>query len=186
VRDGRWNTGERPLARKVSGRKFGIVGLGQIGNAIAQRLVAFGPVGYCDIAQKQVPYQFISSPVALARWCDILILATTANASTRRMIGREMLDALGPSGYLINVSRGSLVDEPELISALGSNRIAGAALDVYEDEPNVPEALRSSPKVVLTPHIASATIETREAMARAVLTNLDAYFAGKALPGGIA
>ncbi len=186
VREGLWKNGERPLARKVSGRRFGIVGLGQIGNAIAQRLVAFGPVAYCDIASKPVPYQFVASPVELARWCDILILATTANSSTRRLIGREVLEALGPAGYLVNVARGSLVDEAELISALGSDRIAGAALDVFEDEPTVPQALRSSAKVLLTPHIASATVETREAMARAVLTNLDALFAGQALPGGIA
>jgi lactate dehydrogenase-like 2-hydroxyacid dehydrogenase len=186
VRDDLWKNGERPLARKISGRRFGIVGLGQIGNAIAQRLVPFGPVAYCDIAQKQVPYQFIASPLELARWCDILILSTSANASTRRLIGREVLDALGPAGYLVNVARGSLVDEAELISALDSGRIAGAALDVYEDEPNVPQALRSSAKVLLTPHIASATVETREAMARAVLNNLDAFFAGQTLPGGIA
>ncbi len=186
VREGHWKNGERPLARKVAGRRFGIVGLGQIGQAIGQRLIAFGPVGYCDTARKQVPHQFFESPVALARWCEILILATSANASTRHLVGREVLDALGPAGYLVNVARGSLVDEPELISALGENRIAGAALDVFEDEPNVPQELRSSPKVLLTPHIASATVETREAMARAVLSNLDAYFAGQTLPGGIA
>ncbi len=186
VRDGLWKNGERPLARKVSGQRFGIVGLGQIGNAIAQRLAAFGPVAYCDIAPKQGPYQFVESPVELARWCDILILATAANAATHRLIGREVLDALGPAGYLINVARGSLVDEAELISALGEDRIAGAALDVFADEPNVPQALRSSAKVLLTPHIASATVETREAMARAVLTNLDAFFAGQNVPGAIA
>ena len=186
VRDGLWKNGERPLARKVSGRRFGIVGLGQIGNAIGQRLAPFGPVAYCDVARKQVPYEFVGSPVELARWCDVLILATSANASTRRLIGREVLDALGPAGYLVNVARGSLVDEAELISALGDSRIAGAALDVFEDEPNVPQVLRLSANVLLTPHIASATVETREAMARAVMTNLDAFFAGQALPGAIA
>jgi lactate dehydrogenase-like 2-hydroxyacid dehydrogenase len=176
--------GARWPARFLAG--VGIVGLGQIGSAIAQRLAPFGPVAYCDVARKQVPYQFIDSPVELARWCDILILATTANAATRRLIGREALEALGPAGYLVNVARGSLVDQAELISALCNDRIAGAALDVFEDEPNVPPALRSSAKVLLTPHIASATIETREAMARAVLENLDAFFAGQAVPGGIA
>jgi len=186
VRDGHWKNGERQLARKVSGRRFGIVGLGQIGSAIAQRLAPFGPVAYCDVTRKQVPYEFVDSPVELARWCDVLILATAANAATRRLIGRQALEALGPAGYLVNVARGSLVDEPELISALREDRIAGAALDVFEDEPNVPPALRSAAKTVLTPHIASATVETREAMARAVLTNLDAFFAGQNVPGGIA
>ncbi|HEV7431936.1 MAG TPA: 2-hydroxyacid dehydrogenase, partial [Steroidobacteraceae bacterium] len=186
VRDGLWKNGERPLARKVSGRRFGIVGLGQIGNAIGQRLAPFGPVAYCDITRKQVPYQFFASAVELAHWCNILILATAANVTTHRLIGREVLDALGAEGYLVNVARGSLVDEAELISALGSNRIAGAALDVFENEPHVPQALASSAKVLLTPHIASATVETREAMARAVLTNLDAFFAGQTLPGAIA
>jgi hydroxypyruvate reductase len=115
-----------------------------------------------------------------------LILAATANASTRRLVGREILDALGPSGYLVNVARGALVDEEVLIAALIEKRIAGAALDVFADEPNVPQALRVATNVVLTPHIASATEETREAMARSVLANLDAFFAGQPLPGAIA
>ncbi len=186
VRDGLWPSGDRPLARKVTGRRFGIVGLGNIGKAIAERLVAFGPIAYCDIDPKQVPYEFVASPTELARKSDVLILATAANASTRRLVGRDVLDALGPKGYLINVARGSLVDEVELISALREDRIAGAALDVFADEPTVPEALRVASNVVLTPHIASATVETREAMARAVLANLDAFFAGKPLPGAIA
>jgi len=187
VRDGAWPSGgERPLARKVTGRRFGIIGLGNIGAAIAARLVAFGPIAYCDISPRQVPYAFVPSAVELARGSDVLILATTANASTRRLVGREVLDALGPNGYLINVARGSLVDEDELIRALGANRIGGAALDVFSDEPRVPEALRAAPNVVVTPHIASATFETREAMARAVLTNLDAFLAGQPSPGAIA
>jgi lactate dehydrogenase-like 2-hydroxyacid dehydrogenase len=186
VRDGQWPKGDRPTARKVSGKRFGIVGLGNIGRAIAERLLAFGPVSYFDLEPKQVPYTFVSTTIELARQSDVLILAATANASTRRLVGRKILDALGPSGYLVNVARGALVDEEVLIAALIERRIAGAALDVFADEPNVPQALRMATNVVLTPHIASATEETREAMARSVLANLDAFFAGQPLPGAIA
>jgi lactate dehydrogenase-like 2-hydroxyacid dehydrogenase len=186
LRGGQWTSGERPLAHKVTGRRFGIVGLGNIGRAIAHRLSAFGPVAYCDVNQQPANYIYVPSAIELARQSDVLVLATTANASTQRMVGRPLLDALGPQGYLINVARGTLVDEPELIKALAENRIAGAALDVFADEPRVPEALRNTPNVVVTPHIASATVETREAMAHAVLANLDAHFAGKSLPGAIA
>jgi lactate dehydrogenase-like 2-hydroxyacid dehydrogenase len=186
VREQRWLQGDRPLARKVSGRKFGIVGLGNIGQAIADRLTPFGPVGYCDLERKAGTLQFFPNAVELARWSDVLILASSANTATRRMVGRDVLDALGADGYLVNVARGSLVDEDELVRALLEHRIAGAALDVFADEPNVPERLLPLDNVVLTPHVASATVETREAMARAVLTNLDAYFAGQSPPGAIA
>ena len=186
VREGLWPAGERPLSRKVSGRRFGIVGLGNIGTAIAARLAPFGSIAYCDLKPKQAPYEFVPSAVQLARQSEVLILATTASASTRQLVGRDVLEALGPDGYLVNVARGSLVDEEELIRALGDRRIAGAALDVFADEPRVPESLRFMPNVILTPHIASATIETREAMARAVVANLDAYFAGQPPPGAIA
>jgi len=185
VRAGLWLKGERPLARKVSGRRFGIVGLGNIGNAIAQRLVAFGPIRYYDPSPKQVPYAFAPTILELAGQSDVLILAAAANASTRQLVGREVLDALGPSGYLVNVARGALLDEEALVAAVLEQRIAGAALDVFADEPHVPQALRMAGNVVLTPHIASATVETREAMARAVLANLDAFFAGQSLPGAI-
>jgi lactate dehydrogenase-like 2-hydroxyacid dehydrogenase len=186
LRAGQWLNGEYPLSRKVSGRRFGIVGLGNIGRAIADRLSAFGPVSYCGVSQKAVKYPFVASPVELARQSDVLVLATTANASTQRMVSRPLLDALGPEGYLVNVARGALVDEPELVRALEENRIAGAALDVFADEPRVPEALRNAPNVVVTPHIASATVETREAMARAVLANLDAFFSDQPSPGAVA
>jgi len=185
VRAGLWPGAQPPLAHKVTGRRFGIFGLGNIGRAIAARLAAFGPVAYCSLTPKQLRYEFFATPVELARNADVLILAAAANASTRGLIGREVLDALGPSGYLVNVARGSLVDEVELIRALSEKRIAGAALDVFADEPHVPEALRALPQVLLTPHIASATVETREAMAQAVLANLDAFIRGQPLPGGI-
>lgn len=181
VRAGSWLKGDRPLARKVSGRRFGIIGLGQIGSAIALRLAAFGPVGYTDRRPQDTPYEFHDDLLALAKSSDVLVVACPANASTRGLINRAVIDALGPNGYLINVARGSIVDEPALIAALAENRLAGAALDVFEIEPEVPEALRASAKVVLTPHIASATFETRTRMADLVLQSLDDFFAGMPL-----
>ena len=185
VRSGAWRAGERPLARKVSGRRFGILGLGDIGSAIARRLEPFGPVAYTSRQAKAAPYDFYADVTSLARASEVLVVACAANESTRRMVNAKVLDALGPDGWLVNVSRGSVVDEPALITALAESRLAGAALDVFEAEPNVPEALRLSPKVVVTPHIASATVETRMAMADLVLKNLDALLAGKPLPSAV-
>lgn len=185
VRRGKWADGEFALVRTVTGRRFGIVGLGNIGNAIARRLEPFGPVAYCDTSEQPVAYTYCRSTVELARQSDVLILSATANKSTYHLVGGEVLDALGPDGYLVNVSRGSLVDEDALIRALREGRVAGAALDVFEYEPRVPEELRQATNVVLTPHIASATIEAREAMAHAVLANLAAFFAGAKMPGAI-
>ena len=182
VRAGDWVKGDRPPARKVSGRTFGIVGLGHIGLAIAERLAAFGPVAYTGPRQKPAPYAFQPDLVGLARDSDVLVIACPANASTRHMVGAAVIDAVGPEGYLVNVARGSIVDEAALIDALEAGRIAGAALDVYENEPQVPAALRASPRVVLTPHIASATVETRRRMAEIVFSNLDAFAAGRPLP----
>lgn len=182
VRDGRWPRGEMPLGRKVSGRCFGILGLGRIGQAIAARLVPFGSIAYADTAPKAVPYRYFSDRLELARACDVLVLSAAADASTRNLVGRSTLDALGPDGYLVNVARGSLVNESELIAALVEKRIAGAALDVFADEPRVPVQLLDLPNVLLTPHIASATVEARENMARLVLANLTSYFSGTAMP----
>jgi lactate dehydrogenase-like 2-hydroxyacid dehydrogenase len=175
VRAGNWVKGDMPLARKVSGRRFGILGLGQIGSAIAARLMAFGPVAYTDIERKTTACEYHANAVALASASDVLVVASSANSSTRHLIGADVLRALGPQGYLVNVARGSIVDEAALVTALQSGTIAGAALDVFEDEPHVPEALRSHPNVLLTPHIASATLETRTHMADVVLANLDAF-----------
>jgi lactate dehydrogenase-like 2-hydroxyacid dehydrogenase len=187
VRDGRWLAGPMPLGRKVSGRRFGIIGLGRIGRAIAARLAVLGPVAYSASAANtdQPRYRFVADPVQLARDSDVLVLAASVTASSRRMVGRELLDALGPQGYLVNISRGTLIDQAALIAALQERRIAGAALDVYDDEPNVPEALRALPNVVLTPHIGSATHETRDGMARMVLASLDAHFAGTPVPNAL-
>jgi len=182
VRAGDWLKGDRPPARKVSGRRFGVVGLGAIGLAIADRLAAFGPVAYTGPREKLVPYAYHPDLTGLAQACEVLVIACPANASTRHLVDAAVLDALGPDGVLVNVARGSIVDEAALIAALEAGRLAGAALDVFEDEPRVPEALRASPKVVLTPHIASATVETRQRMAEIVLANLDAYLTGAPLP----
>jgi lactate dehydrogenase-like 2-hydroxyacid dehydrogenase len=174
VRNGEWLKGERPLARKVSGRRFGVVGLGQIGTAIAGRLAPFGPVAYTGPTRKEVRYDFHPDALALARASDVLVIACPANAATRNLVNAAVLDALGPQGYLINVARGAVVDEPALIAALAAGRLGGAALDVFADEPNVPLSLRHSPRVILTPHMASATIETRVRMADMLFAALDA------------
>jgi lactate dehydrogenase-like 2-hydroxyacid dehydrogenase len=177
VRTGHWPGGERPLARKVSGRRFGIVGLGQIGRAVAERLAAFGPVAYTGPSKKDAPYAFTPDLLTLAKDSDVLIVTCPANAATRHMIDAAVLDALGPQGWLVNVARGSIVEESALIAALEAGRIAGAGLDVFEHEPDVPEALRTHPRTVLIPHMGSATVETRRRMAEMVLENLDAAFA---------
>jgi len=174
VKSGAWTKGSRPLARRVSGRRFGIVGLGRIGRAIAARLTPFGAVAYTGPRRHPgVVYEYVADLHALARAVDVLILACPANTTTYRLVGSSVLDALGPDGYLVNVARGSVVDETALIGALQGGRIAGAALDVFEDEPHVPPALRASDAVVLTPHVASATVETRRQMADILLTALD-------------
>jgi lactate dehydrogenase-like 2-hydroxyacid dehydrogenase len=186
VRAGKWLKSERPLARKVSGRRFGIVGLGHIGSAIAARLTAFGPVAYTGPHRKpHEAYIFHANAGELAAASDVLVIACPANASTHHLIDAAVLDALGPEGYLVNVARGSVVDEPALITALDAGRIAGAALDVFENEPHVPAELIASQKVVLTPHVASATVETRMHMSDVVLANLDAFLSGRAPAGAV-
>ena len=182
VRRGRWPTAERPLGQKVSGRRFGVVGLGRIGLAIADRLKVFGPVSYTGPNPKPVAYPYVSSLHDLARTCDVLVLACAANPATFHMVDAGVLERLGPEGYLINVGRGSLVDQTALVAAVTAGGIAGAGLDVFEAEPDVPEVLRSAANVVLTPHIASATVQTRRAMGQLVLDNLVAHFDGLPLP----
>lgn len=186
VRRGAWPVGDRPLARKVTGCRFGIVGLGQIGRAIATRVVVLGPVRYTGPQPKDVPYEYVADVVDLARESDVLILACAATPETRHLIDASVLEALGPGGYLVNVARGSVVDETALIEALDERRIAGAALDVFAEEPHVPDALRACERTVLTPHMASGTVQTRTAMADLVLANLDAFSAGAALPTAVA
>lgn len=182
AREGRWANGAFPLARKVSGRRFGIFGYGRIGAAIHERLRPMGPVSYCATADKANGLPFHRSAAELAAQCDVLILASSASADTIGVIDARVLAALGPTGWLVNVARGSLIDQHALIAALDSGGIAGAALDVFADEPAIPPALAALENVVLAPHIGSATHETRDAMAQLVVANLDAHFAGQALP----
>jgi hydroxypyruvate reductase len=183
VREGRWPGGPMPLARKVSGSRLGIVGLGRIGQAIADRAAAFGmSIAYTARTRKPgLPYPYYPTAAALAAEVDFLVAITPGGAGTRKLIDSRVLKALGPRGYLINVARGSVVDEAALIEALQAGTIAGAGLDVFEDEPRVPEALRALDNVVLTPHMASATAQTRGAMADLAAGNLRAHFAGQPL-----
>ena len=183
VRAGRWPTGPLPLGRKVSGARLGIVGMGRIGQAIAHRAAAFGmSIGYtARSAKADLPHSFWPTPAALAAQSDFLVVITPGGAGTRKLIDAQVLRALGPTGCRVNVARGSVVDESALIEALQSGAIAGAALDVFEDEPNVPQALREMDNVVLTPHIGSATSQTRRAMAELALANLSARLEGRPL-----
>ena len=184
LRAGRWPVdGNYPLTRQVSNTRVGIVGLGRIGTAIALRLSAFG----CSISyhnRREVPdspYTYAASPVDLARGVDVLIVAAAGGDGTRNLVDRDVLDALGPDGYLINIARGSVVDQDALVSALLDGRLAGAGLDVFTDEPQVPEQLFALDNVVLLPHVASGTVQTRAAMEALTLRNLDEFLATGAL-----
>ena len=184
VRSGAWARGEKPaLSGRVTGRRIGIVGLGRIGRAIAKRLdpVAGEILYHNRRAATDTPYRYVADPIDLARQSDILIVATSGGPEAARLIDAAMLDALGPDGVIVNISRGSVIDEDALVAALADGRIAGAGLDVFAAEPHVPPALLAMDQVVLQPHQGSATIHTRAAMADLVLANLDAYFAGKVL-----
>lgn len=184
LRAGRWPTDRMPLARKATGKRLGILGLGGIGRAVAQRAAGFGmEIAYTNRKPADgAPWRFVPDPVRLAAESDILVVAVTGGAGTRNLVDRAVLDALGPEGLLVNVSRGSVVDEPALVAALAEGRLGGAALDVFANEPHVPDALFAMDQVVLVPHQASATLETRTAMGELVLANLAAYFAGEPLP----
>lgn len=186
VRDGSWAAkGPMPLARKLSGGRLGLVGMGRIGQAIATRAQAFGmAIAYTSRSAKAVPYRYLPDAKALAAESDVLVVITPGGAATRKLIDAEVLAALGKGrgeGILVNVARGSVVDEAALIDALERGVIAGAGLDVFENEPNVPERLRAIAQVVLAPHIGSATGATRQAMADLAHGNLQAHFAGQPL-----
>jgi hydroxypyruvate reductase len=187
VRAGRWE--QKPatpfaLGRKVSGAKLGIVGLGRIGRTIAKRASGFEmDVRYHGRKPVEgVSWTFEPQLLELARWADFLVVITAGGAQTRHLIDAKVLDALGPKGFLVNVSRGTVVDEAALVTALREKRIGGAGLDVFEREPQVPHELFALDNVVMVPHIASATVQTREAMGQRVLDNLAAFFAGRPLP----
>ncbi|XP_076945357.1 hydroxyphenylpyruvate reductase-like isoform X1 [Bidens hawaiensis] len=183
VRSGLWKKGDFKLTTKFSGKKVGIIGLGRIGTAIAKRAEAFNcPISYYSRSKKpESNYKYFPSVVELASDCDILVVACPLTEETRHIINREVIDALGPTGYLINIGRGPHIDEPELVSALVEGRIAGAGLDVFENEPHVPEELFKLDNVVLLPHVGSGTVETRNEMADLVVGNLEAYFNKKPL-----
>ena len=183
VRSGAWANGPMPLARKVSGARMGIVGLGRIGMAIARRAEAFGmSIAYTSRnAKADTAYPYYPSAEAIAREVDFLVVITPGGAATRKLIDAKVLAALGKTGYLVNVARGSVVDEQALVQALREGTIAGAGLDVFENEPNVPAELLALDNVVLTPHVGSATWQTRHAMGDLAFGNLQAHFAGKPL-----
>lgn len=181
LRSGYWATrGAYPLATSLGGKTMGILGLGRIGEAVAKRASACGMrIRYHNRRRKDVPYPYDPDPVALAGNADVLVVATPGGAETRGLVGARVLDALGPSGYLVNIARGSVIDEPLLLRYLQEKRIAGAGLDVFEDEPNVPPAFFALENAVLLPHVASASLETRTAMGNLVLENLRRHFAGQ-------
>ncbi|KAK8641816.1 hypothetical protein V6N13_011189 [Hibiscus sabdariffa] len=183
VRSGKWKRGDYVLTTKFTGKKVGIIGLGRIGMAIAKRAEAFScPISYYSRTEKpEIKYKYYPSVVELAAHCDILVVACPLTKETHHIINREVIDAMGPKGVLINIGRGPHVDEPELVSALVERRLGGAGLDVFENEPYVPEELFGLDNVVLLPHVGSGTVETRQAMADLVIGNLEAHFQKKPL-----
>jgi hydroxypyruvate reductase len=180
VRRGEWSRGGSfPLTTSVHGKRLGILGLGRIGRAIARRAEGFDmDIRYHNRRPvEDVTYGYEATLRALAGWADFLVVAAAGGRESRHLVSTEILDALGPHGFLINIARGSVIDEQALLVALQQGRIAGAGLDVYEDEPNVTRGLLAQENVVLLPHVASATRETRRAMADLARENLDAFFA---------
>lgn len=186
VRDGSWAASKpSPLLRAVPGnpgRRVGIYGMGEIGRKIAARLSAFEmEIGYFSRSQREVPYRYFESLETLAEWCSVLMIAVRASADTHHVINAGILKKLGSDGYVINIARGSVIDEAALAAALKDNIIAGAGLDVFEKEPHPPGELTGLPNVVLTPHIGGHTIDSHAAMQDCVLANLQAFFAGQPL-----
>ncbi len=178
LRDGLWREAAFPLSPTLRERKIGILGLGGIGKAIARRLEGFGvAIAYHGrTRQEGVAYPWHATPLALAQACDTLIVIVPGGASTERIVDAPVLEALGPNGVLVNVARGSVIDEDALITALRNRTILAAGLDVYAHEPHVPPALLDLPNAVLMPHIASASEYTRDAMGRLVADNLISWF----------
>ena len=184
VRRGDWLNGRYPLTTRVSGKRLGIVGLGRIGQAVARRAAGFDmAIAYTNRRPAEgVAWRHEPSLTALAQWADFLVLTVAGGAGTRHLVNAEVLRALGPKGLLVNVARGSVVDEAALVVSLQSGELGGAALDVFDDEPRVPAELLAMENVVLAPHMASGTHDTRQAMADLCLANLRAGLAGESLP----
>lgn len=184
VRAGNWSQGKpNSLGTRVSGKHLGILGMGRIGKAIAERASGFSmDIRYHARTEKSnLPWQYEQSLINLARWSDFLVVACTGGAETSNLVSAEILQALGHEGYLINIARGSVVNQEALIDALKNRTLMGAGIDVFRDEPNVPEELFALDNVVLAPHIGSATRETRSAMADLVVANVEKFIANGAL-----
>jgi lactate dehydrogenase-like 2-hydroxyacid dehydrogenase len=186
VRDGSWAASKpSPLLRAVPGnpgRRVGVYGMGEIGRKIAARMAAFETeVGYFSRSQHDLPYRYFESLEALAEWCSVLMIAVRASADTHHAVNADILKKLGSDGYVINIARGSVIDEAALAAALKDNIIAGAGLDVFEKEPHPPGVLTALPNVVLTPHIGGHTADSHAAMQDCVIANLEAFFAGRPL-----
>ncbi len=186
VRSGSWAEAKpSPLMRPQAGnpgRKVGVYGMGEIGRKIAARVAAFeSEVAYFSRSQHDVPFQYLPSLEALAEWCGVLMIAVRAGADTHHAVDAKILQKLGKDGYVVNISRGSVIDQKALVAALTDETIAGAGLDVYANEPHAPDALTAFPNVVLTPHIGGHTLDSHTAMQDCVIANLEAYFAGKPL-----
>jgi hydroxypyruvate reductase len=187
VRSGDWAaTKPSPMMRPqagMRGRKVGVYGMGEIGRKIAARVASFETeVSYFSRSKHDVPYHYLPSLEALAEWCSVLMIAVRAGTDTHHAVDAKILQKLGADGYVVNIARGSVIDQAALIAALEAKAIAGAGLDVYATEPHPPDALSALPNVVLTPHIGGHTLESHTAMQDCVIANLEAFFAGKALP----
>jgi len=181
LRAGNWaSRGPYPLATSLGGKTLGILGLGRIGEAIAKRAAACGmKIRYHNRNRKDVPYPYDPDPATLAKNSDVLMVVTPGGPETSKIVSEKVLQALGADGYLVNIARGSVVDEPVLLRYLQEKKIAGAGLDVYADEPRVPPEFFTLDNAVLFPHVASATVETRKAMGDLQIENLRRHFAGK-------
>jgi glyoxylate reductase len=188
VRSGDWAAAKpSPLMRSpagLPGRRIGVYGMGEIGRKIAARVAAFETeVGYFNRTRyDDLPYRYFPSLDALAEWCSVLMIAVRAGTETQHIVNAELLKKLGADGYVVNISRGSVIDEQALVAALKDNAIAGAGLDVFETEPHAPDELTTLPNVVLTPHIGGNTQESHVAMQDCVIANLEAFFAKLTLP----
>jgi len=181
LRAGNWAArGPYPLTTDIGGKTLGVLGLGRIGEAIAKRAQACGmKIRYHNRRRKDSPHPYDPDPVTLAKNSDVLLVVTPGGAETNKIINAKVLDALGPRGYLVNIARGSVVDEPVLLRYLQEKKIAGAGLDVFVDEPRVPPEFFTLENAVLFPHVGSATVETRKAMGDLQIENLRLHFAGK-------
>jgi hydroxypyruvate reductase len=183
LRGGNWaSRGPYPLTTDIGGKVLGILGLGRIGECIARRAMACGmKIRYHNRKRKDSPFLYDPDPVTLAKNCDVLLVVTPGGPDTNKLVGAKVLDALGPDSYLVNIARGSVLDEPVLLRYLQEKRIAGAGLDVFVDEPRVPPEFFTLDNAVIFPHVGSATVETRKAMGDLQIENLRLHFAGKSV-----